>query len=312
MSQTVTNLKNKNSSKRIIPVILCGGSGTRLWPLSRPEHPKQFLKLFSEFSLVQETVLRAQKASGASNENIVCVTMQTSKDMLKNQMDALGKGYSDHILPEPYAKNTAAAVAYAACYVEKTFGKDAIMWVLPSDHFIADEAALSASLNCAAHAAKQGALTTFGITPTRPETGYGYIRYQKEVICEGAFQSAGFVEKPDIETAQKYLQSGDYLWNSGMFVMDTKTVIDHYQAHANELLSCVQTAMDKNPKSPDAHIYQDIEKTPFDKAIMEKSKNVAVVPCDMGWSDIGSWARLWDVFEKYGDGDALINRPNAL
>ena len=305
MTQDMTN-------PRIIPVILCGGSGTRLWPLSRPENPKQFLKLFSDLSLVQETVMRAQRASSVPPQNFVCVTMGNTYGTLKQQLDDLGTGYSDHILREPCARNTAAAVALAATYIEEEFGDDAVMWVLPSDHFIADEKTLAASLRAAVNAADtSGALATFGIQPSSPHTGYGYIRITGQTICNGAYKADSFVEKPDVKTAQEYKASGEYLWNSGMFVFKVSDILDHFEEYAEDILNLIQTAIHADEKNPDAETYAKIQNTPFDKAVMEKSKHVAVIPCDMGWSDIGSWDSLWDVLKQNGGGDVLFARKQG-
>ena len=281
---------------KIIPVILCGGSGSRLWPLSRASKPKQFLKLCSNRSLVQETVLRAQAASGAENHECVFVTLSAIKGQLEKQLSAIGQDYNGHILCEPSARNTAAAVAFAACYVENEFGGDAVMWVLPSDHYIRDQQALALSLASAIDAAQENQLVTFGIKPTGPETGYGYIHHDNKKHAEGVFRAKGFVEKPDLPTAQAYVDSGEYLWNSGMFVFTAQKVLESFESFAPETLVPLQGVVRNGQRSPAPALYNEIPKAPFDKAIMEKSPDIAVVPCDMGWSDIGSWDRL---FENY-------------
>lgn len=279
---------------RIIPVILCGGVGSRLWPLSRPNKPKQFLKLCSSRSLVQETVLRAQAASEADNNECVFVTMSGLKRQLKKQLKEIGEGYDAHILSEPCARNTAAAVAFAACYVEQTFGADAVMWVLPADHYIRDEQELYAMMCCAVEEACKGNLATFGIKPTRPETGYGYIRHNNKKLAKCVLKVEGFVEKPDEQTAREYIESGEYLWNSGMFVFTARTAIESFERYAPEILVPLQGVTRNGQTAPTLALYKEIPKLPFDKAIMEKADNIAVVPCDMGWSDIGSWSRLFE------------------
>ena len=301
---------------KIIPVILCGGSGTRLWPLSSPDNPKQFINLFGEHTMVQETVLRAQKASGAKNDECVFVTLHTSKAKLFEQINELGDDYINHILCEPHARNTAAAVALATHYVEQTFGYDAILWVLPSDHYIADEGALKVALDAAVKACEKGCLTTFGIRPSKPETGYGYIQHTDEEIISGALNAKRFVEKPDEETAQSYIESGDYLWNSGMFVFKVSDGVRSFETLATDIWDGVQAASENTMHTPDAGLYEKISKQPFDKAIMEKSDSVAVVPCAMGWSDIGSWESLWEMKNKDKNGEGtyikIYKRANSV
>ncbi len=292
-----------NTATEIIPVILCGGSGSRLWPLSRGIRPKQFLKLNGNYSLLQETVLRTQKACETSMDKFVFVTLEDTGKELRQQLEELGSQYTQHILYEPSARNTAAAVAFAAQYVSKQFGDSSIMWILPADHHISDGNALKQALEETVTAAQQGYLTTFGIIPTRPETGYGYIRITDETVTGQTRKAAKFVEKPNLETAKTYIKGGNYLWNSGMFVFKTNTIIENYTRHANEIMQYVQSSMEHDSKHPSSDIYKKIPKVPFDTAIMEKSDKVAVIPCDMGWSDIGSWESLWEISEKDKQGN---------
>jgi len=293
-------------STKIIPVILCGGSGTRLWPLSREGMPKQFLSLLGDKSLLQNTVLRAQRASNALNNEFVYVTLADSERELSNQLDELGEGYNAHIICEPMARNTAAAVALASAYVAETFGEDAYMWVLPADHHIADEDALQTALQDTMIAAGQGYLSTFGILPTRPDTGYGYIRFADEISKDDrARHVAEFVEKPNLETAQTYLNDGQYLWNSGMFVFQAKTILDNYNQYAPDILNAITAQKSSGYKTISAAAYLAIESVPFDTAIMEKADKVAVVPCSIGWSDIGSWESIWDISDKDTQGNVI-------
>jgi mannose-1-phosphate guanylyltransferase/mannose-6-phosphate isomerase len=291
----------------IIPVILCGGSGTRLWPASREHRPKQFLPLIDDHSLLQNTAMRALRISGANGGNLVTVTHAGLASQVKSQLAAISPEAAQHILSEPSSRNTAAAVAYAASYIERTFGRNAVMWVLPSDHYIGDEGEMDNALLHALPAAREGLLVTFGIRPTRPETGYGYIRLGAAVKGQAVYRAQAFVEKPDRATAATYLDAGNYLWNSGMFLFSTSVLLDEYRNHAAGILKTVALAMDSAAHATAAHAthYASIAEVPFDKAIMEKSVNVAVVPCDPSWSDIGSWESLWEIGDKDHNGNVI-------
>lgn len=307
---------SNNASGIIVPVILCGGSGTRLWPASRESHPKQFLSLTGETSLLQNTASRALRISGAKASNLVVVTLAAMKSLIEKQLSETLGGSPSHIVSEPCARNTAAAVAAAALYVARTFGEDALMWVLPSDHHIGNELALAQSFAHALDSARDKKLATFGITPTRPDTGYGYIRAKKSDAGKTVMRVEEFVEKPNFDTAKKYLQSGDYMWNSGMFLFSAKTVLDEFETHAPDILAGVQAALQNDVL--DASTYAKIPSQPFDKAVMEKSDKVCVVPANPDWSDIGSWESLWDICDKDEnnnvlDGNAVtLNAKNSL
>ena len=277
-----------------------GGSGTRLWPSSREKLPKQFLNLLSDKSLLQETVLRALRISGAKPENVVTVTLGNMSESVREQMHSIDPALALHILSEPSARDTGAAVSFAANYIKKHFGGDAVLWILPSDHHIGDEKAMKESLDHALWAAEQDYLVTFGIQPTRPDTGYGYIRLGASLSGQGAYKAEKFVEKPDLATAQQYLETKQYLWNSGMFVFSADCVLAQFEKHAKALNETVCAAMKKSASENevDPALYASIEKRPFDKAIMEKADLVAVVPCNPDWSDIGSWESLWEIREK--------------
>jgi len=293
------------SNDLIVPVILCGGSGTRLWPASRENHPKQFLSLMNDFSLLQNTMRRTLRACNANASALVTVTLGNMKRAVMDQLAEIDASATGHILCEPSARNTAAAVAFAADYVHKTFGENAILWILPADHHIANEDVLAQSFKDALRAAKTGQLVTFGINPTRPDTGYGYIRVGAANDCGKIHAVEQFVEKPDYQTAVDYLESGDYLWNSGMFLFSAKSVIDHYESLAPKILADVRGAMESSMTQPCAKRYAGIESQPFDKAIMEKSARVSVVPCNPEWSDIGSWESLWDIRDKDANNNVI-------
>jgi mannose-1-phosphate guanylyltransferase/mannose-6-phosphate isomerase len=296
---------------KIIPVILCGGSGTRLWPASREGAPKQFLRLVDERTLLQNTALRALEISGASAGDVVTVTIDALAPAVQAQLAAVDPAATLHILREPEAKNTAAAIACAALYARAVFG-DAMLWVLPSDHHIGDEGAMKAAFARALGAASLGRLVTFGISPTRAETGYGYIR-AGDALGGGAHAVDAFVEKPDAETARRYVASGGYLWNSGMFLFGADVLLEEFAAHAPEVLRHARAAMAAGVAldAPAPGPYSLIPETPFDKAVMEKSTRVAVVPCDPDWSDIGSWESLWELRRKDARGNAVAGRAIA-
>ena len=280
---------------RIVPVILCGGSGSRLQPLSKPETPKQFLKLFSEHSLLQETLFRINTALSQAARDCIYVTLAEFRDKLEEEIAAVSGASNSHILCEPSRKNTSPAIWLAAQYAAKEFGGDVILWVVPSDHRISDHDALEVALNKAALAARAGFLTTFGIEPTKPETGYGYIQKTSEEIGSDVFHVKKFVEKPDLKTAQDYLESGAYLWNSGMFVFTAQDVLKAFEKHTPSMHATLSSSVSL-PMAYDA-----LEAQPFDKAVMEHAKNCGVVPCDMGWSDVGSWDSLLELHSQEPD-----------
>jgi mannose-1-phosphate guanylyltransferase/mannose-6-phosphate isomerase len=294
-------------SRIVIPVILCGGSGTRLWPASRERHPKQFLPLINNFSLLQNTALRALRVSGAKAKNLVTVTHTALAPQVRTQLSAVDPAAVQHILSEPLARNTSAAIAYAAAYIERTFGKEAIVWVLPSDHHIGDENEMIAAFQEALHIAQKDYLVTFGIRPTRAETGYGYVQLGQPLSRNTVYHAEAFVEKPDAPTAARYMSAGNYLWNSGMFLFAVEALLSEYKNLAPEHLNKAYMAMDcaTHSTAADHNYYAAIPELPFDKVIMEKSSRVAIVPCDPAWSDIGSWESLWEIGQKDSDGNVI-------
>lgn len=294
----------------IVPVILCGGSGTRLWPASREDHPKQFLSLMDDFSLLQNTMKRALRTAGAQAEHVVTVTLGTLSQQVERHLSELDPTAARHILSEPSARNTAAAIALAAAYVKENFGGNTVMWVLPADNHIGDENDLAIAFRHALKAAQDGYLVTFGIRPTRPDTGYGYIQLGEKFSEGPVCKAKCFVEKPNRAVAQTYLDAGNYLWNSGMFLFETDVVLNQYHEHAANILEGVQGALAASsvPGIPDAGLYDIIPKAPFDVAIMEKSDLVAIVPCDPEWSDIGSWESLWEIRQKDMHGNVIKGR----
>lgn len=292
---------------KIHPVILCGGSGTRLWPLSRSAYPKQFLRLASDHSLLQDTWLRLAQLPDVAPPTIV--SNEEHRFLVAEQFRAIG-ARPERIVLEPVGRNTAPAVAAAALALSKQ-DPDALLLVLPSDHVIQDTASFHRAIGLAATAAAKGHLTTFGIVPDAPETGYGYINRGAALPgLDGTFAIGRFVEKPDAATAQRLLDSGDYWWNSGMFLFKASAFLEELRTHAPDVLSAVTRALegakgDLDFCRLDAGAFTASPSISIDYAVMEKTRRGAVVPADMGWSDVGSWDALWDIEEKTPEGNVL-------
>ncbi len=290
----------------IYPVILSGGSGTRLWPLSRTALPKQLLKLRGDRTMIQETVLRTTMP-GAAPPVLIC--NDGHRFLVAEQMLEIGVQVQSIVL-EPVARNTAPAAAIAAL-ITAEHDPEGIVLLLPSDHFVQNEVAFHQAVEIAAGAAKTGQLVTFGIQATQPETGYGYIKQGAARSDCGAFDVAAFVEKPDLETAQAYLESGNYCWNSGMFAFRADIFLAELERHAPEILAAAKAALAAAERDLD---FVRLDKEAFgrapnisiDYAVMEKTDRAAVVPCEIGWSDVGSWSALWDVSQQDADGNVLI------
>jgi len=281
------------------PVILAGGSGTRLWPLSRSLYPKQFLKLNSDHSLLQNTILRAREACGG---HLTVVCNEEHRFLTAEQMREVdGEG---SIILEPVARDTAPAIALAALHAA-SHNSNAIITILAADHVINDVDAFASHVTEAINGARDGALVAFGVVPTRAETGYGYIKAKSSGIS--AIES--FEEKPDAATAQQYLESGDYYWNSGMFVFKASAYLDALKLYAPQmLLSCTNAyenaSDDLDFVRVDADAFAKCEKISVDYAVMEKADNSMVVPFTAGWSDIGSWDAVHQLSEKDEHGNA--------
>ena len=286
---------------QILPVILSGGSGTRLWPLSREAYPKQFLQLAGEHSMLQATWLRV--ADVATQAPIV-VANEAHRFVAAEQLQQVGTTPSA-ILLEPIGRNTAPAIAAAALEACRE-GADPLLLVLPSDHLIRDVAHFHRAILEAADIAEQGKLVTFGIQPTAPETGYGYI---KAVSGEGARAIERFVEKPDLATAQDYVASGEYYWNSGMFLFRASRYLQELERLQPQILAACRTSWEKARRESDfirldADAFKASPSDSIDYAVMEKTVDAAVVPLDAGWSDVGSWTALRDVSEQDANGNA--------
>ncbi|EWC50574.1 mannose-1-phosphate guanylyltransferase [Xanthomonas citri pv. glycines str. 8ra] len=280
---------------------MSGGSGTRLWPLSRESYPKQFLPLVGDKSMLQSTWLRAAPVAGHAP---IVVANEEHRFMAAEQLQQLGVKPSA-ILLEPKGRNTAPAIAVAALEATRD-GADPLLLVLPSDHVIGNEAAFQAAVKVAAEAAAQGKLVTFGIKPTAPETGYGYI---KAGTGTGASAVERFVEKPDLATAQSYLASGEYYWNSGMFLFRASRYLEELRKFHPAIADACQKAWENGKRDAD---FTRLDKDAFaaspsdsiDYAVMEKTADAVVVRLDAGWNDVGSWSSLLDVSNQDAQGNA--------
>jgi mannose-1-phosphate guanylyltransferase/mannose-6-phosphate isomerase len=301
-----------NQQPDIVPVILSGGSGTRLWPASRAQQPKQLLPLLGRRSLIQQTVDRLGAVPGVVAP--VVVTNETHATAIGRALASSHLGDATIVL-EPMGRNTAPAVAVAALEVLATRG-DAMLLVLPSDHAIGDEAAFAEAVASAADIAVEGNLVTFGITATSPETGYGYIR-RGEPLAVGGFRVDEFKEKPDLATAQHYVSSGSYSWNSGMFLFSASAYLAELErfrpamargaraAHAGAIRSGTIISLD-----PDT--FAACEADSIDYAVMEQTDHAAVLPIDPDWSDVGSWSSLWEISPHDDDGNTLVGDVTSI
>ncbi len=298
----------------MIPVILSGGSGTRLWPLSRERYPKQFLPLASEKTMVQETVARLEGIDGLKPPIAVC--NEDHRFMMAEQLREIDAIPSAIIL-EPVGRNTAPAVAIAALAAESP---DDLLLILPADHVIENVEAFQTAVCQAKTMAENGVLVTFGIVPTGPETGYGYIKRGVQT-GDSAFNVARFVEKPDRDTALRYVDSGEYYWNSGMFMFKAKSFLDELEKLNPEMLTACRKAyagakVDMDFFRLDKEAFSKCPADSIDYAVMERTDKAVMIPLDANWNDVGSWSALWDVVEKdeYGNavkGDVLTFDTNG-
>lgn len=293
---------------QIHPVILSGGSGTRLWPLSRSAYPKQLMPLLSELSLLQETVRRVADPGRFAPPLLVC--NEEHRFLVAEQLRAIGVAPAQIVL-EPTARNTAPAAAVAALIVAAA-DPDAAILLLPSDHHVDDVARFLEAVAAARKAAENGALATFGMTAARPETGYGYIlRGTALPDAPGCFRVERFVEKPDQATARAYVADGRYAWNSGMFLAKAGRLVAELERYAPDVLAAARAAIagataDLDFMRLDAAAFARAPSISIDYAVMEKTDRAAVVPAEMGWTDVGSWGALWDVAPRDDDGNTLI------
>lgn len=296
-----------------IAVIMAGGGGTRFWPLSRLATPKQLIKLTSDKVMINETIDHFAKTISREDTFIVTNCDQVAR------MDACVYPEVDrsHILSEPLARNTAPCILYSALVIEKLYG-DALMAVLPADHHISDLKEYERILDLAFHTAETtDQLVTIGLWPTFPSTGYGYIRFSENPIGDDAsevYRLQRFVEKPDLLRAQEYVRSGRYLWNSGMFIWKASVILKAFETHMPEMYAAMRAISDdiRTPAeaSAVARVYPELASESIDYAIMEKAKNVCVIPSEFGWNDVGSWDALTEVFPT--DDDKNVIRADHL
>lgn len=297
----------------ITPIILAGGSGTRLWPLSRKSYPKQFADLGHEDSLFQATVKRL---TGQGFRRPVLLTSEDYRFIVTEQMGGAGV-LPEVIFIEPTARDTAPAVLTAALFLQAD-DPDGLMLIAPADHAIPDDDAFRASVEAARPAAEAGSIVTFGITPDRPETGYGYLELTGEDHPAGAPEPLkGFVEKPDAERAAQMLASGQFLWNGGIFLVSVKRICDAFAKHAPDMIEPAQAALDGAKQDLgfrrlDGAHWEQIPKISLDYAIMEKADNLMVMPFSDGWSDLGDWEALRRISDADASGTSLVGPATAI
>ena len=309
------------SASQIVPVILSGGTGTRLWPVSRESYPKQFWPLVTARTMLQDTAARAA-GPGFAPPLVVC--SEGHRFIVAEQLEEAGIADARVVL-EPAGRNSAPAVATAAVLNEAT--PDAVLWIMAADAAIGDQAALLGALQVATAAARAGRIATFGIRPTRPETGYGYIEAGAplsgaEQAGHQALEVVRFLEKPDASTAEAFLAGGRHMWNSGMFVATAGTLLAELAAHAPAVLDVAREAVAEGTQDLGfvrlGAGFADAPSISIDHAVMEKTKLAAVVPCNPGWSDVGAWDAIWDVAAKDAAGNAttgpvtLVDARNCL
>lgn len=280
----------------IVPVILSGGAGTRLWPLSRELEPKHLVDLIGSTTLLQKTVARLKNLEDTGNPLIV--GNHAHYQLVIDQLSEIGV-QPDAMLLEPIGRNTAPAVAVAAMTAVAN-GDDPILLVLPADHIIGDVERFHEAIRVARSAADDGYLTTFGIVPESPHTGYGYIHQGDHIGDSGFFAVEQFVEKPDLSTAEEYVAAGDYLWNSGMFMFRASRYLEELEKYEPRMVANCRRALDTGEELPDGirldrSAFQAVDGNSIDYAVMEQTDRAAVIPLDADWSDVGSWPALWEI-----------------
>ena len=295
-------------------LIMAGGKGTRFWPLSTEEKPKQFLNLIGEETMIQMTINRIKLIIPI--ERIFVCTGEMYVDLVKEQLPELP---DRNIIVEPEGRNTAPCIALSAMVIDRYY-KNSNMVVLPSDHLINDEEEFRNTLLAADSFIKEKdeAIVTLGMNPTRPEVGYGYIKYSNEVLKSNDFRVIkvdAFVEKPNLDTAKKYLREGNYLWNGGMFIWSINNIINQIKMYSpntyNSLINIMEVREDKLQETINSN-YENTEATSIDYAVLEKSKDVYVIPSNFGWDDVGSWEALDRYREKDELGNVLVGESKVV
>ncbi len=290
---------------RIYPVILSGGSGTRLWPSSRALYPKQLLSLISERTMLQETALRV--TDDALFQKPVIISNEEHRFSIRSQLSDIDIVPAAHIL-EPVGRNTAPAAIVAALWIAQNDPKGQLL-LLPADHHIRERDGLTEAIQKASKAAEDGYLTTFGVKPTAPDTGFGYIK-QGAVLkgLDGVYAVDAFTEKPELDTARQFLADGNYNWNSGIFLFGVETFLNEARKHCAEMVRACESSIEKASHDLDflrldAASFEASPSDSIDYAVMEKTDKAATLPVDMGWNDVGSWHALWDIGEKDNAGN---------
>lgn len=302
--------------KRIFPVILSGGNGTRLWPSSRASYPKQFIPFLNRYSLLQNTLLRSTRLKNAAPPLIIC--NQDHRFIVQGQCAEIGIAPAAIYL-EPLGKNTAPAIALAAFHLA-AHQPDALMLVLPADHRVDDQVAFEKTVSAASLAAQEGSLVTFGITPTHAETGYGYIHIGEKKSTTAAidyYRIRHFHEKPSEEDAQHYLRQGDYLWNSGMFVFSAQVYLKELKKYQPEMYQQVKKSWQRRQEEmgftrPEYRAFCACPANSIDYGVMQSTRKAVVIPADFQWSDIGSWASLWDTSCQDAQRNVFIGHAAAV
>lgn len=297
----------RSANKNIYAVIMAGGTGTRFWPLSRENSPKQMIKIVGEDTMIRQTIKRLRDF--VPYKNISIITNEKQAFDLKLHLVDLQKDKCEiKIIAEPFGRNTAPAIGLAAVYLKKN-SVNPMMIIFPADHSIGDEKVFIDVLNKAVQGAGKGHLVAIGIKPARPETGYGYIKTGARGKGQGVRKVERFVEKPDIKTAQKYFEDGNYFWNSGIFVWKASAILGEIKRYMPALyngLLRIEKAIDtESERKIIKAVYSELESQSIDYGVLEKSENVMVVPADMGWSDVGSWPALDDVLPHDGNGNII-------
>jgi len=288
-----------NENKNIYGVILAGGSGSRLWPLSREMYPKQLLNLTGENSLFQSTFLRLTDV--IPGKNIITITNNLHMPEVKIQLKEINNNGEYPAIGEPVGRNTAPAVGLAALFIKNRLAEkdsDPVIFVTPSDHLIEDNEAFLNAVREGIKLAEEGYIVTFGIKPSKPETGYGYIKtFEDKKLSESGYKVDEFVEKPDFETAAKYVEAGNYFWNSGIFMFKASTILEEMEKYSPDVIAGLNK-LDLTKDFINKEAYQAVPSISIDYAVMENSDKIALIPVDCGWNDLGSWDAVYDVMPK--------------
>ncbi len=305
------------NEESIIPIILCGGTGTRLWPLSRESYPKQYLNLLQndKQSLLQKTFRRISKIN--TLQSPIFITNEEHRFIIAEQIRQMGVKDKSIIL-EPFGRNTAPAVAVAALEAVRQ-GEDPNLLVLASDHYMKYEDKFLDAISYALKESIKGRLVTFGVIPTSAETGYGYIKSETPINFETleALNVIDFIEKPDKEKAAKFIQNDHYLWNSGIFMFKASVILEELRKHEPKIIECCERSLEHNQKDLEfkrlkKEFFTKCSNISIDKAVMERTKKGTVIPLDVGWSDLGSWSSIWDISVKDIEGNVNIGKVKTI